>query len=78
MRRSSKTLPQDPDQSAYPIVKMSTEGQGAEVSPVTAYLSKIGRQGGLKGGVARAQALSARRRSAIAKKAAKTRWAKSR
>ena len=34
----------------------------------------LGKLGGKKGGPARAQALSAKRRSAIAKKAAKSRW----
>ena len=36
----------------------------------------LGRLGGLKGGDARAKALSKARRSAIAKKAAKARWTK--
>jgi hypothetical protein len=36
----------------------------------------LGRAGGLKGGRARADALSGRRRSAIAKKAAQARWRK--
>jgi hypothetical protein len=35
------------------------------------------RKGGLKGGVARAQKLSARQRKEIARKAAETRWKKS-
>ena len=35
----------------------------------------LGRLGGLKGGKARAQKLSAKKRSQIAQKAAKTRWA---
>ena len=34
----------------------------------------LGRQGGLKGGKARAQKLSAKKRRAIAKKAAQARW----
>jgi hypothetical protein len=38
----------------------------------------LGRQGGLKGGKARAQKLSAKKRSAIAKKAAEARWGKTR
>jgi hypothetical protein len=37
---------------------------------------KRGQRGGAKGGKARAQKLSAKERSAIAKKAAKTRWDK--
>jgi hypothetical protein len=36
----------------------------------------LGRLGGLKGGKARAQALSARKRKEIAKKAAESRWRK--
>jgi hypothetical protein len=36
----------------------------------------LGRLGGLKGGKARAKKLSAKKRKEIAKKAAKTRWAK--
>lgn len=36
----------------------------------------LGRIGGLKGGKARAQKLSSKRRKAIAQKAAKSRWAK--
>lgn len=36
----------------------------------------LGRLGGLKGGRARAEKLSAKRRKEIAKKAAETRWGK--
>lgn len=36
----------------------------------------LGRRGGLKGGRARAAALTSKQRSQIAKKAAKVRWAK--
>jgi hypothetical protein len=36
----------------------------------------LGRQGGLKGGKARAKKLTAEQRTAIAQQAAKTRWAK--
>jgi hypothetical protein len=36
----------------------------------------LGRLGGMKGGKARAESLSPRKRSAIAKKAAKARWGK--
>jgi len=38
----------------------------------------LGRLGGLKGGTARADALSPRKRSQIAAKAAKARWSKQR
>lgn len=72
MRRSSKR-PKDTNQRAAEIVRMSTEEPTQSVS---AYLSRIGRKGGLKGGKARANKLSAEKRSEIAKKAAKARWAK--
>ena len=39
-------------------------------------MSEIGRKGGTAGGPARAQKLSAKRRKAIAKKAAAARWGK--
>ena len=50
-------------------------GRMAEQS-VKEYLARIGRKGGLKGGKARAMKLSAQRRSEIARKGAKARWAK--
>jgi hypothetical protein len=43
---------------------------------VSAVMRMLGRRGGLKGGKARADALSARRRKAIARNAATTRWGK--
>ena len=80
MRRSSKNLPKDPNLLAAEIVRLSTEEPEDEPTalrePITEYLSHIGRKGGLKGGVARAQKLSPRRRRAIAKKAAAVRWKK--
>ncbi len=45
---------------------------------ISAVMRVLGRRGGLKGGKARADALSARRRKAIAKKAAASRWSKTR
>ncbi len=85
MRRSSKKLPRDPNQLAAEIVRMSTEDEPEE-KPLTreeasqeaikAYLSLIGKKGGLKGGPARAKKLSAKKRKEIAAKAAKTRWSK--
>ena len=79
MRRSSKKLPTDPNQLAAEIVRLSTEESEASKSvsipsAIAAYLSKIGRKGGLKGGKARAAKLTAKKRTEIAKKAAKARW----
>jgi hypothetical protein len=81
MRRSSKKLPTDPNQLAAEIVRISTEEPTIEPakaipSPISQYLAKIGRKGGLKGGKARDKKLSAKRKSAIARKAAKARWSK--
>jgi hypothetical protein len=78
MRRSSKPLPKDPNLLAYKIVQLSTEEpeQPKERSSISEYLSQIGKRGGLKGGPARAKKLSAKKRKEIARKAAKTRWAK--
>ena len=84
MRRSSKKLPKDPNQLAYEIARLSTEEseekpkdpQEAAQEAISAYLSLIGKKGGLKGGPARARKLSAKKRKAIAEKAAKTRWGK--
>jgi hypothetical protein len=80
MRRSSKPLPKDPNQLAAEIVRLSTEpyeeSAPPEPSTLSAYFAAMGRKGGLKGGKARAKNLSAGKRKAIAKNAAKTRWAK--
>lgn len=80
MRRSSKPLPKDPNKLAYEVVRLSTEEpdekQQEERSAISKYLSEIGRKGGLKGGKARAEKLSARKRKAIAQKAARARWSR--
>jgi len=68
--------PRDANQLAKLIVDMAT---GA-APPDTTVDGKdpaavaLGRKGGLKGGKARALKLSAQKRTAIAKKAASTRW----
>lgn len=74
MRRSSN-LPKDLNQLAPAIGGLST-GDSEKASPISAYLSQIGRKGGLKGGKARAEKLSPAERKTIAKKAAKARWKK--
>ena len=84
--RSSKQRPRDPNQLAYQIMLEST-GQAPKFDPTQSQAKPIdpsknphavalGRLGGLKGGTARAAALSPRKRSAIAAKAAKARWGK--
>lgn len=75
MKRSSK-MPKDPNQLAAEVVRMSPEStsQQSLSSQVAAYLAQIGRAGGLKGGKARAQKLSAKKRRQIARHTALIRW----
>ena len=65
--------PRDPNQLAAMIVGISTGEIEDTVQPESAK-AKAGRLGGLKGGKVRADRLSSAEASAIAKKAAKTRW----
>jgi hypothetical protein len=68
--------PRDTNQLAKWIVDQSTgqlpdPNEGKNPSAVA-----LGRLGGLKGGIARAEKLSAKKRRLIAKKAAQARWTK--
>ena len=71
--------PRDPNQLAKLIVDIATGEVEDTVSESRRHppTSVRGRAGGIVGGVARAKALSSRKRTAIAAKAAKTRWKKS-
>lgn len=60
-----------PDRSRMPPRKTKTGKPPPEKDPAAVAL---GRRGGLKGGKARAAALSAQERSEIARKAAAKRW----
>jgi len=69
--------PTDVNQRAVLIAKIATgeiEDPIVEKDPVKAAASMLGRLGGLKGGKARAESLTAKKRSDIAKKAAAARW----
>lgn len=71
--------PRDPSQLAKLIVDLST-GEAQEQNPNEGKNPKAilrGQLGGLKGGNARARALSSSKRQEIAKKAAAARWSKS-
>lgn len=70
-KRSRK--PADLNRLAAAIVDDATNGKPPEPESPQA---RAGRNGGKKGGEARAKSLSPERRSEIAKKAAKARWAK--
>lgn len=77
-KRSSKR-PRDTNQLAKFIADVAT---GAAELPKTdegkdPAAVALGRKGGLKGGKARANKLSAKRRTQIARKAAKKRWSTS-
>lgn len=77
MRRSSRA-PKGTDKASALIVKMATEGSKEPLlarEAVSQYLATIGRQGGIKGGKARAEKLSPERRQEIARFAAQSRWA---
>lgn len=76
-RASKKKRPRDMNQLAYQIVQEATGQAPPEPedtrNPAAVALSKLGAS---KGGKARAEKLTRKRRLAIAKKAALARWAK--
>ena len=63
----------DPNVRAFLTVQRAT-GQLPEEPKKDPLAVELGRRGGLKGGKARAEKLSARTRSDIAKRAARARW----
>ena len=74
MARRRPQRPRDPSQLGKLIVELSV-GEVAEVSPQSIDPAKeYASKGGLKGGKARAAALSPEERRAIAQKAARGRW----
>lgn len=70
--KDKKKKPADINVLAASIVKEATEEPSKE--SLSEIAKTLGRLGGLKGGPARAEKLSAKKRKAIAVKAAKTRW----
>jgi len=74
--RRAKKRPSDLNALASFIVNEATQDAAAtEVPAKNPAAVALGRLGGLKGGAARAKSLSKAKRAAIAKKAAKARWA---
>ena len=70
-----KKLPKDPNQLAKSIVDQATgQKEAMSADEAKSAAAALGRLGGLKGGPARAKALSSKRKSEIAKKAAAARW----
>ena len=80
MRKRSSKQAKDIDRLAKGIVDQATSEPSEEPAGEAPSLSTIarilGRLGGLKGGPARAASLTPEKRRAIAKKAAKKRWAR--
>jgi len=75
---ATRPRPRDPNQLAKLIVDLST-GNATDTDPNAGKdpaAIQRGRAGGIKGGKARAEAVSAPRRAAIARRAAKARWSK--
>lgn len=78
--RTHKKRPRDPNQLGKMIVDISV-GEIEDRAPEPDLAGKdpaavsLGRRGGLKGGRARAQKLSAKKRAEIAQRAARARWA---
>ncbi len=67
-------LPKDPNQRAKKLLDMVLGDTAKPQAKKLTETQEFARQGGLKGGVARAQVLSAKERRQIAKKAAEARW----
>jgi hypothetical protein len=77
--RSKRRPREDENEVAARILRQATEKDdapdGADEEELRRQAARIlGRRGGLKGGPARARKLSKKRRSEIAKKAARARW----
>jgi hypothetical protein len=79
MARRRPQRPRDPNQLGKLIVELST-GEKVDVQPngesAMSSAQLFARSGGLRGGKARAEKLSAKRRKEIARKAAAKRWRK--
>lgn len=68
--------PRDPNQLARMIADIATGEKSDPRAAPDGHMAEIGREGGRKGGKARADALTPEQRSDIARKAAAKRWAK--
>ena len=75
MAKAIKKLPTDTNKRAKSIVDKLTGDKDTELTDeIKAAAAALGRKGGLKGGKARAEALTSEQRTEIAKKAAAARW----
>jgi hypothetical protein len=76
-RASKPPEGEDFNQAAFRVVREATEKHDPEARKKNPAAVALGRLGASKGGKARAAKLSAKRRKAIAKKAANKRWNRS-
>ncbi len=76
----SRTRPRDPNELAHQVflesIGEAPKTEAPEVKKKNPAAVALGRLGGLKGGAARAAALTPRKRSQMAAKAAQARWGK--
>jgi hypothetical protein len=73
--KKPKNLPRDPNQRAKAILDIALGESDAPIEPEKDPRAvELGRQGGLKGGAARAAKLTPQRRREIAQQAAAARW----
>jgi hypothetical protein len=70
--------PRDMNQWAKNMVDLATGEAETTIAETRSPAREFAREGGLKGGVARARSLTPEQRKAIAKKAASARWKKGR
>ena len=78
-KRSSKKKTEDINVIATKIVKQTTDKsipKSSKPKEKNPHAVALGRLGGLKGGIARAEKLSPEKRKEIARKAANKRWGK--
>ena len=76
MPKRSSNKKKDVNILASEIVEQATQESENQLGHKNPAAVALGRLGGLKGGKARAEKLSSKRRVEIAKKAAKARWSK--
>lgn len=73
-RSSKKNIPKDVNELAAFIVEEATSKLEDPLQEKNPHAVALGRLGGQKGGIARAQKLSPEQRQEIARKAAQLRW----
>lgn len=77
MPKRPRKLPRDPNARAFQIVRLATGQTKPESEPEkNPHAVALGRMGGVKGGKARAAAMTKKQRAESARRAAKARWSK--